>query len=91
MEELLDDDEEKYKSIFKNYIEEEIESEDVEEIYANAHEAIRADPSFKPTEKKFTKEQYKAESKKYRQQKLTRAERQAKVAKKIAEFKAQQE
>ena len=68
MEELLDDDEEKYKSIFKNYIEEEIESEDVEEIYANAHEAIRADPSFKPTEKKFTKEQYKAESKKYRQQ-----------------------
>ena len=32
MEELLDDDEEKYKSIFQNYIEEEIESEDVEEI-----------------------------------------------------------
>ena len=58
----------KIQIYLQNYIEEEIESEDVEEIYANAHEAIRADPSFKPTEKKFTKEQYKAESKKYRQQ-----------------------
>ncbi|RCK65297.1 60S ribosomal protein L5 [Candida viswanathii] len=91
MEELLDDDEEKFKTIFKGYLDDEIDSEDVEEIYANAHEAIRADPSFKPTEKKFTKEQYKAESKKYKQKKLTREERQAKIAKTIADFKAAQE
>jgi large subunit ribosomal protein L5e len=91
MEELLDDDEEKFKTIFKGYLDDEIDSEDVEEIYANAHEAIRADPSFKPTEKKFTKEQYKAESKKYKQKKLTKEERQAKIAKTIADFKAAQE
>merc|ERR1711890_124259 len=88
-EELMDDDEEKYRTLFKNYIEDEIEAEDVEEIYTNAHEKIREDPSFKPTEKKFTKEQYAAESKKYRQTKLSKAERDAKVAKKIAEFQAE--
>merc|ERR1711939_865853 len=89
MEELMDDDEEKYRTLFKNYIEDEIEAEDVEEIYTNAHEKIREDPSFKPTEKKFTKEQYAAESKKYKQYKLTKAERDAKIAKKIAEFQAE--
>merc|ERR1712080_533836 len=86
MEELMDDDEEKYRTLFKNYIEDEIEAE---EIYTNAHEKIREDPSFKPTEKKFTKEQYAAESKKYRQTKLSKAERDAKVAKTIAEFQAE--
>lgn len=38
MEELMDDDEEKYRTLFKNYIADEIEAEDVEEIYTNAHE-----------------------------------------------------
>lgn len=88
MEELMDDDEERFKSIFKSYIEDEVDAEDIEEIYVNAHEKIREDPSFKPTEKKFTKEQYAAESKKYRQVKLTKAERQAKIDKKIADFQA---
>lgn len=89
MEELMDDDEEKYKTLFKNYIDNEVEPEDVEEIYANAHEKIREDPSFKPTEKKFTKEQYAANSKKYKQVKISREERQAKIAKKIADFQAE--
>lgn len=88
MEELLDDDEEKYKTLFKNYLADDIDAEGIEDIYMEAHEAIRADPSFKPTEKKFTKEQYAAESKKYRDVKLTKEERRAKVAKKIAEFQA---
>lgn len=89
MEELMDDDEEKYRQVFKSYIDDEIDPEDVEEIYMNAHEKIREDPSFKPTEKKFTKEQYAAESKKYRSKKLTREQRQAKIAEKIAAFKAE--
>lgn len=88
MEELLDDDEEKYKTLFKSYLDEDLEADDIEEIYEQAHEKIREDPSFKPTEKKFTKEQYAAESKKYRQVKLTKAERDAKIAEKIAAFKA---
>lgn len=89
MEELMDDDEEKFRTLFKGYIADEIEAEDVEDIYTAAHEKIRADPVFKPTEKKFTKEQYAAESKKYRQVKLTKAERDEKIVKKIAAFKAE--
>lgn len=87
----MDDDEEKYRQVFKSYIDEEIDPEDIEEIYMNAHEKIREDPSFKPTEKKFTKEQYAAESKKYKAKKLTKEQRQAKIAEKIAAFKAAQE
>ncbi|CUM63040.1 uncharacterized protein PRCAT00000603001 [Priceomyces carsonii] len=86
IEELMDDDEEKYRTLFKSYIDDEVEAEDIEDIYTEAHEAIRADPSFKPTEKKYTKEQYAANSKKYRQTKLSKEEKDAKIAKKIAEF-----
>lgn len=88
MEELMDDDEERYKTLFRNYIADEIEADDIEEVYANAHEKIRANPEFKPTEKKFTKEQYAAESKKYQKKKLTREQRAERVAAKIAAFKA---
>lgn len=88
IEELMDDDEEKYRGLFKSYIADEIEAEDIEDIYTEAHANIRENPVFKPTEKKFTKEQYAAESKKFRQVKLTKAERQAKISKKIAEFQA---
>lgn len=88
MEELMDDDEEKYRQVFKAYIDDEIEPDAVEDLYTEAHEAIRADPSFKPTEKKFTKEQYAAESKKYKVAKLTKEERAARVAAKIEELKA---
>ncbi|ODV86028.1 hypothetical protein CANARDRAFT_28075 [[Candida] arabinofermentans NRRL YB-2248] len=87
MEELMDDDEERYKTLFKGYIADDIDADAVEDVYTEAHEAIRADPSFKPTEKKFTKEQYAAESKKYKQVKLTREQRAANVAAKIAAFK----
>ncbi|OWB58937.1 hypothetical protein B5S28_g5041 [[Candida] boidinii] len=87
MEELMDDDEEKYRTLFQNYIADEIDAEGVEDIYTEAFEKIREDPSFVPTEKKFTKEQYAAESKKYRQVKLTREQRAERVAAKIAAFK----
>ncbi|KAK9466523.1 hypothetical protein V1512DRAFT_239696 [Lipomyces arxii] len=83
METLADDDEEKYRSVFKGYIEDQIEADGVEDIYVDAHAKIREDPSPKPTEKK-TKAEYAAESKKYRSQKLTSEERLAKRAAKIA-------
>jgi large subunit ribosomal protein L5e len=88
MEELMDDDEEKFKTLFKGYLADEIEAEDVEDIYTEAHQKIRENPTFKPTEKKFTKEQYAAESKKFRQVKISKAERQAKINDKIAAFQA---
>ncbi|KAH3667489.1 hypothetical protein OGAPHI_003138 [Ogataea philodendri] len=87
MEELMDDDEEKYRTLFQGYIADDIDADAVEDVYTEAHEKIREDPSFKPTEKKFTKEQYAAESKKYKQKKLTKEERRARVAAKIAAFK----
>ncbi|KAG7795490.1 hypothetical protein KL929_003841 [Ogataea haglerorum] len=91
MEELMDDDEEKYRTLFKGYIADDIDADAIEDLYAEAHEKIREDPSFKPTEKKFTKEQYAAESKKYKQKKLTKEERRERVAAKIAAFKAAQQ
>lgn len=91
MEELADDDEERYSELFKGYIADEIDADSVEDIYMEAHEAIRADPKFKPTEKKFTKEQYAAESKKFRQVKLTKAERKARVDAKIKALAAAQQ
>lgn len=88
MEELMDDDEEKYKQVFKSYIDGEVEPEDIEEIYMNAHEKIREDPAAKPTSTK-TKAEYAAESKKFKAVKLTREERQERINAKIAAFKAE--
>lgn len=89
MEELADDDEERFQTIFKGYIDDEIDADSLEDIYTEAHAAIRADPSFKPTEKKYTKAQYAENTKKYRRVKLTKAERQAKIDAKIAAFQAE--
>ncbi|CAN3360537.1 large ribosomal subunit protein uL18 [Diutina catenulata] len=90
MEELMDDDEEKYKTLFRNYIADEIEADDIEEIYMNAHQAIRENPEPKKKEGK-SKADYAAESKKYKQKKLTAEERKARVEEKIKAFKASQE
>ena len=90
METLADDDEERFRSQFHKYTENEIDAADIEEAYGEAHKAIREDP-FKKDEdagSKKTKEQYKAESKKFRKNKLPRAERQARVQNKIRELAA---
>ncbi|KXG49060.1 HAD-superfamily hydrolase, subfamily IA, variant 3 [Penicillium griseofulvum] len=90
MENLADEDEERYKSQFVKYIENEIEAGDLEEIYADAHKAIREDP-FKADEdagSKKTKEEWKAESKKYKVARLTREQRKARVEEKIRKLAA---
>lgn len=91
METLADDDEERFKSQFSGYIEDDIEADGLEELFAEAHKQIREDP-FKKVESdapKKTKEEWKAESLKYRQQKLTKEEKEKRVQAKIAELKAQ--
>jgi len=85
MESLEEEDEERFKKQFSKYLEDGISSDDIEEIYTNAHAAIREDPSFKPTDK--TKD-WKAESLKYRVSKLSREERNARIEAKIEKFKA---
>ncbi|TPX18425.1 uncharacterized protein E0L32_011666 [Thyridium curvatum] len=89
METLADDDEERYKSQFGKYIDDEIEADGVEDIYTEAHAAIREDP-FKKVESdapKKTKEEWKKESQKYRSKKLSYDERKKRVQEKIAELR----
>ena len=93
MEALADDDEERYKSQFEKYIEDDIEADGLEEMYEEAHKAIREDP-FKKHEgdaPKKSKEEWKAESLKYRKKKLTYEERKKRVATRIPALKADKE
>ena len=85
METLADDDEERYQSQFQQYIDDDMEAENLEEIYTEAHKAIREDPWKKPEGEaaKKTKEEWKAISKKHRTPKLTKEERDAGVQKRI--------
>jgi large subunit ribosomal protein L5e len=88
MENLADEDEERYKSQFVKYIENEIDAGDLEEIYTDAHKAIREDP-FKADENagpKKSKAEWKAESQKYQVKKLTHAQRKARVEQKIKDL-----
>ena len=79
MDSLEEDDEEKYKRQFAKYLEEDMTSDTLEDMYREAHAKIREDPSFTPTEKKSSY----SESKKYKTKKLTKAERKARVQEKL--------
>lgn len=89
MEELADDDEERFKQLFKSYIDDGIEADGIEDIYTEAHEKIREEPEHVPSEGRKTHEEYKAEAAKFRPKKLSREEKQKRVAEKIAAFKAE--
>ncbi|KFH46815.1 60S ribosomal protein L5-like protein [Hapsidospora chrysogenum ATCC 11550] len=85
METLADDDEERYQSQFQQYIDDDMEAETLEELYAEAHKAIREDP-WKKVESdapKKTKEEWKEISKKYKDKKLSKAEKEKRVQEKI--------
>jgi len=89
MEMLAEDDEDRYTSQFQGYINDNIEAEGLEELYTSVHQAIREDP-FKKDEDggpKKTKEQCKKESLKYKLKKLSKEEKQKRVAAKIAGLK----
>jgi large subunit ribosomal protein L5e len=85
MENLQEEDEERFKKQFSKYLEDDISSEDIEEIYTNAHAAIREDPSFQPTEKT---QNWKEEGLKHKVHRLTAEQRKAGIAAKIEKFKA---
>ncbi|KAL9087949.1 MAG: hypothetical protein Q9159_003391 [Coniocarpon cinnabarinum] len=89
METLADDDEERYKSQFQQYIDDDIEADGLEEMYTNAHKAIRDDPFMKDPDAppKKSKEEYKKESLKYKQNKLSKEEKEQRVKEKIGELK----
>lgn len=90
METLADDDEERYKSQFQGYIDDEVEADGLEELYTDAHKQIREDPWKKSDEEgeKKSKDEWKAESKKYKQKKSTKAERDERIKQKIQRLAA---
>ncbi|PNY19828.1 60S ribosomal protein L5 [Tolypocladium capitatum] len=90
METLADDDEERYQSQFQKYIDDDIEADGLEELYTEAHAAIRKDP-FKKAESdapKKSKDEWKAISKKFKAQKSTKAEKEKRVQDKIKQLLA---
>ncbi|KAI5927448.1 60S ribosomal protein l5 [Camillea tinctor] len=89
METLADDDEERYKSQFQKYLDDDLEADGLEELYTEAHAAIREDP-FKKVEgagAKKSKDEWKAESKKFKTAKLTKAQKEENVKTRMAELR----
>jgi len=68
-----------YKKQFSGFIKEGIKGDDVEKLYKNVHAAIRADPSFKKKESKFT-----GKPKRYGRVKLSTSQRRDRVKQKKA-------
>lgn len=90
METLADDDEERYKSQFQKYIDDDVEADGLEDLYTEAHKAIREDP-FKKVDgegEKKTKEEWKAISLKFKTPRATKAEKIARVQEKIQKILA---
>lgn len=85
MESLEEEDDERFKKQFSTALEQEVGSEDLEDMWTEAFEKIREDPSFTASDKS---KNWAAESKKYKATKLTYEQRKAKIADKIAAFKA---
>ncbi|KAJ2718396.1 60S ribosomal protein L5 [Coemansia sp. Benny D115] len=82
---LKEEDEERYNAQFSRFIKAGVNADDLEEMYANAHKAIRADPTFKPTEKK-------ADAPRRKQTPgLNAKQRRDRVRQKIESFKRNQE
>ncbi|PHH90889.1 hypothetical protein CDD83_2350 [Cordyceps sp. RAO-2017] len=85
METLADDDEERYHSQFQKYIDDDLEADGLEDLYTEAHQAIREDPWKKASSDapKKSKEEWKAISKKHKLTKTSKAEKQKKIQEKI--------
>ncbi|GJQ72600.1 putative component of the ribosome, a large ribonucleoprotein complex [Trypoxylus dichotomus] len=82
MRSLEDEDPEAFKRQFSQYIKLGITADQIENIYKNAHAAIRADPSHEKKEEKAPP----AKKKRWNRAKLTLAERKNRVAQKKASF-----
>lgn len=84
---LQDDDEDAYKRQFAKFIAEGVAADDLEDMYKEAHAAIRAAPLREAKQYKEAKlAQFKAASQKHKDKKLTYEERKAKVQATKTEF-----
>jgi len=79
---LQEEDDDRFKRQFSKFVEAGVGADDLEDIYKTAHSKIRADPVFKPTEKK----DYKV-FKKYKKYRLNFKQRKNKINQKIEAYK----
>ena len=79
MEEMQEEDPEKYQVHFAEYLKNGIEAEDLEDLYTSVHEAIRADPVAQKKERKAP-----AEGKRWKEVKLTYEQRKENLKAKLA-------
>jgi large subunit ribosomal protein L5e len=61
---LMEEDADKYKTEFANFIKEEVAADDLEDLYTSVHEAIREDPSPSEKEEFEPDKEYKNKAKK---------------------------
>ncbi|GAA5869874.1 hypothetical protein JCM16303_001826 [Sporobolomyces ruberrimus] len=88
MESLEEEDEERFRKHFSKMLADDISSEDIEDMYREAHEKIREDPSYTKTEKADLAK-WKEASKKTHPKKLSLQQRRERVqAKKDAYYAA---
>lgn len=78
MEFLQEEDQDKYQTHFAKALGEDLDSEAIEDMYSEAHAAIRADPSFEKKERKAP-----SEKKSWKAKKLTYEERKASLKKRL--------
>lgn len=81
--ELQEEEPEKYARQFKSYVDEDVDPEELEEVYKGVHEAIRADPMHVKKERKTY-----AQKKHFHDVKLTYEERKANLVAKLKAIKA---
>jgi len=79
MDEMQEEDPDKYAKCFSKYAENDIEPDDLEDKYLEVHEAIRENPEFVKKESSFS-----GKPKRYNQKKITLEERKARVQEKLA-------
>ncbi|CAA0809815.1 60S ribosomal protein L5-2, partial [Striga hermonthica] len=78
MNTLMEDEPEKYQSVFSQYIKKGVEADNIEALYKKVHAAIRADPTEKKSQKQPPKEH-----KRFNLKKLTYEERKAKLIERL--------
>lgn len=81
MEEMQEEDPEKYQAHFSQYIKAGIDADNIEELYEEVHQAIRADPAAKKKARSKP-----AEQKKWKESKSTYEERKDRLKAKLAEL-----
>jgi large subunit ribosomal protein L5e len=87
MKKLSDDNPTRYQRQFSKYIEAKINPDKLEELYKKVHAAIRADPTFKKSEKPKRETHFKSIQK----ARLSKAERDNRIKQKLASHKRKKE